>query len=253
MPVKKRNLTKENVEDVSTYEIRAAAKTLATGKMTLNKVQIKVKCFNEKQKQLKQLIEDNQIIMVSGPSGVGKTFFTLMMALHLMKTEPVYKQLTLIKSVTVIKGEELGFLPGDKNEKILPYMRSFTGNLDKIFKSKITTMDLLESEVIQFQPIAYIRGVNIDNEICIIDETQNIDVDTFKAIVTRIGSNSKFIFLGDTEQIDRKNKKESCFKKMMDIFEDDEHVGVLRFTKEDDCVRNPIIPHILDVLESNGI
>lgn len=253
MPVKKKNLTKENVEDVSIYEIKSSAKILNTGKITLNKVQIKVKCFNEKQKQLKQLIEDNQIIMVSGPSGVGKTFFTLMMALHLMKTEPIYKQLTLIKSVVVIKGEELGFLPGDKNEKILPYMRSFTGNLDKIFKSKQATLDLLESEVIQFQPIAYIRGVNIDNEICIIDETQNIDSDTFKAIITRIGSNSKFIFLGDTKQIDRKNKNESCFQRMMDIFKEDKHVGVIEFTKEDDCVRNPIIPHILDVLESNGI
>ena len=253
MPVKKKNLTKENVEDVSIYEMKSAAKTLATGKITLNKVQIKVKCFNEKQKQLKQLIEDKDIIMVSGPSGVGKTFFTLMMALHLMKTEPKYKQLTLIKSVTVIKGEELGFLPGDKNEKIFPYMRSFTGNLDKIFKSKQTTLDLIGSEIIQFQPIAYIRGVNIDSEICVIDETQNIDVDTYKAIVTRIGSNSKFIFLGDTKQIDRKNKKESCFQAIMDMFKDDELVGVLEFTKEDDCVRHPIIPHILEVLETNGI
>jgi phosphate starvation-inducible protein PhoH len=253
MAVKKRNLTKEDVEDVSIYEERSSEKQKKERQMTLNKVQIRVKCFNEKQKELKRLIEEKDIIIVNGPSGVGKTYFSLLMGLHLLKTEPRYKQLTLIKSVKAIDGEDLGYLPGDVNEKLGPIMESFSGNLEKIFGNSTTLPSLLEEEIIKFKPITYMRGVNIDNQICIIDETQNITPGHFKTIITRLGSNSKFIFLGDEEQIDLKDAKKSCLNRICKIFAEREEIGIQTNFVKEDCIRHPLIPIILDILRANGI
>lgn len=101
-------------------------------------------------------------------------------------------------------------------------------------------------------PIAYIRGLSIDNSIVIVDEAQNIDKHTFKTIITRIGTNSKYIFLGDVEQIDRKSKKESCLQEVLEIFQDSDIIGTVKF-EDSDCVRNPIIPVILEELRKHNI
>jgi phosphate starvation-inducible PhoH-like protein len=101
-------------------------------------------------------------------------------------------------------------------------------------------------------PLAYIRGLSIDDAIVIIDEAQNIDTHTFKTIMTRIGTNSKYIFLGDIEQIDRKRKEDSCLERVLEIFSASDYVGTVAFDDED-CVRNPIIPKILWELRQHGI
>jgi phosphate starvation-inducible PhoH-like protein len=165
-----------------------------------------------------------------------------------MKTEPKYKKLILVKSVQTIKGEEIGFLPGTMEEKMAPYMWSFTGNLDKIFEDKATTQQFMQKGTIEIAPIAYIRGVTQDNCIVVIDETQNMTKHMFKTVSTRIGKNCKMIFLGDVEQIDRSNPKESCLYKVFDKFKPVNFVGTVEFNKSE-CVRNPIIPKILDVLD----
>jgi phosphate starvation-inducible PhoH-like protein len=104
--------------------------------------------------------------------------------------------------------------------------------------------------MIEIMPIAYVRGLSIDDSIVIIDEAQNIDTHTFKTIITRIGYNSKYIFLGDTEQVDRKNN--SCLAQVLDIFKDSDYIGTLEF-EDSDCVRNPIIPKILEELRFYSI
>ena len=96
-------------------------------------------------------------------------------------------------------------------------------------------------------PISYTRGISIDNSIVLIDETQNLSFKTFKTLITRIGRNSKYILMGDTEQIDRKYANESPLGTMYEVFEDMDEIGTVEFTDED-CVRNPIIPKILDKL-----
>lgn len=251
---KKKNLTKDDIEDVSTYESYAKSTNgngngASTG-IRFNDVQVKVKCLNEKQKLLKTAIETNEMVISIGPAGTGKTFLSLVTALHLMKTQPVYKRLILVKSLVVIKGEEVGFLPGPLEEKIAPYMYSFTGNLDKIFGSKFTTISLIEKGVIEFAPLAYVRGVTIDDAIVIIDETQNMELGTFKTIATRIGKNCKMIFLGDVEQIDRKDPKESCLQRVYNRYIQKDFVGTVQFSDSiDDQVRNPIITKILEALK----
>lgn len=110
----------------------------------------------------------------------------------------------------------------------------------------------MEKKLIQILPLAYVRGLSIDDSIVIIDEAQNLDTHTFKTIITRIGENSKYIFLGDTEQVDRKYKHESCLETVLEIFKDSDIIGTIEFTDED-CVRNPIIPKILTLLRNNNI
>ena len=128
---------------------------------------------------------------------------------------------------------------------------SYMWNIDKICGMN-SSQELLNKGLLDVLPLAYIRGLSIDDSIVIIDESQNLDPHTFKSIITRIGDNSKYIFLGDTEQVDRRKKNESCLQQVLDIFEGDKLIGTLQFTDED-CVRNPIIPKILNKLRENGI
>ena len=204
---------------------------------------------NEKQQELIDLIKKKEITIVSGPSGTGKTYVTLATALSLLGE--TYKRIILVKSVTTIPGEEIGFLKGDMEQKMEPFVMSYMWNIDKICGPD-SSNTLLTKKLIEILPIAYIRGLSIDNSIVIIDEAQNIDNHTFKSIVTRIGDQSKYILLGDTEQIDRKKKNDSCLQQVLDIFAEDELIGTMIFTDED-CVRNPIIPKVLNKLRENGI
>ena len=110
----------------------------------------------------------------------------------------------------------------------------------------------MDKKLIEVLPLAYVRGLSIDNAVVIIDEAQNIDRHTFKTLISRIGDNSKYIFLGDVEQIDRKNKKESCLEEVLGIFRKSPIVGTVRFD-DSDCVRNPIIPEILQELRLHNI
>jgi len=243
---KQKNLSKEDLEDVSTFGDFARKKiSLQPDKISIQSIPIKVKCLNEKQKDLKKAIEEKDVVIANGFPGSGKTYISLLTALHLLKTEPKYERLVLIKSLQVIKGEEVGFLPGSLDEKIEPYMYSFTSNLDKIL-SKPINKSLRGQGIIEIFPIAYLRGTTQDSCIVIIDETQNIDLHTFKTIITRIGSNCKMIFLGDADQIDRK-KSESCLLRVSQLFKDVDFVGSVTFT-ETDSVRNPLIPKLLDIL-----
>lgn len=177
------------------------------------------------------------------------TYVALATALSLLG--PVYKKVILVKSVTPIPGEEIGFLKGGMEQKMEPFVMSYMWTIDKICGPD-SSKDLMNKKIIEVLPLTYIRGLSIDNSIVIIDETQNIDDLTFKTIMTRIGENSKYIFLGDTEQVDRKHKNESCLATVLEIFSDSDLIGTMEFNDED-CVRNPIIPKILAKLRSNNI
>ena len=124
-------------------------------------------------------------------------------------------------------------------------MFSFYINLEKlILKSSIE--QLISQDIIRPFPLAYMRGASLDDCIIIIDETQNITVDNIRTIMTRIGSNSKLIILGDVNQIDLKNKNESSLRVILDIFQNVENIGIVKMSEDDVNVRNPIIKIIED-------
>lgn len=204
---------------------------------------------NDKQIELVNSIKTKEVTFVTGASGCGKTYVSLATALNLLDNK--YKRIVLIKSVTPLPGEDIGYIPGDFLEKMAPFLYSFTGNIDKLCGFKASE-ELIRKNLIEVQPLAFIRGINIDNAIVILDEAQNLSNHIFKSVITRIGTDSKYIVLGDVEQIDRKVKDTSCLQKMVDIFRDSDFIGTVEFGPED-CVRNPIIPRILDKLREKGI
>lgn len=205
-----------------------------------------IKCKNSRQKEFLKCIEDHEVTICTGIAGSGKTFLACYQALKMLEKNQIEK-IVLVKSVTTIPDEEVGFLPGDIHEKLDPFMISFYGNIDKIIGEE-WRKQLVGQGKIQVQPLAFIRGINIDNSIVILDECQNLTVNTFKSIITRIGQGSKYIIMGDTEQIDIRRKSQSVLSKLTELFHESDLVGTIKFTDED-CVRNPIIPYLLDKIK----
>ena len=203
----------------------------------------------KRQQEFVELIENNEVIIAKGVPGTGKTYVALATALDLLGD--TYKRIILVKSVTPLPGEEIGFMPGAMEQKMEPFLMSYTWNIDKICGDG-AAKSLIEKKLVQILPLAFVRGLSIDNSIVIVDEAQNIDSHTFKTIMTRIGDNSKYIFLGDPEQVDRKKQDESCLNTVIRLFGDTNLMGTIEFT-DADCVRNPIIPKILTILRDNNI
>lgn len=205
-----------------------------------------LKCMNQRQKDFVHSIEKKEITICTGLAGSGKTYVALSVALKMLEKNQI-KQIVLVKLVQPLPEEELGILPGDMYEKMEPFMMSFFGNIDKIIGPE-ERKRLVREEKIVIQPLAYVRGINIDESCVILDETQNLSVNVFKSIITRIGKDSKYIIMGDTEQIDMKRREKSALSKIIKLFENDDVIGVVEF-QPDDCVRNPIIPHLLEKIK----
>lgn len=210
-------------------------------------IPVNLKCKTENQKKFVNLIQDKEIVIAAGFAGCGKTFLSCAKALLLLKANPKYRKIILIKSVTELKGESIGFLKGEMDAKIGPFMESFKDNFRKLIGGAATN-SLHEMGLIEIQPLAFIRGRTFDNAVIIIDEAQNISLDNMKTILTRIGENSKIIVIGDTKQIDLKDKRESSLLQIMDKFGKHPFFGVTTFEKSDQ-VRNPIINVIEEVFD----
>ena len=215
----------------------------------LQTMKINVKCKTENQKKLVNSIKENEITIVSGLPGSGKTFLSCAEALKLIKTRPKYKRIVLVKSITPLKNEEIGHLPGNLEEKMAPIMESFTDNIRKLI-GKTRMEKLIELGVIEIVPIAFARGRSIDNSIILIDEAQNISLDNIRTLMTRIGDNSKMVIMGDVKQKDIRNKKDSSLEVVLEKFRDIEGFGCVELRDPEDVVRNPIIKKVEDVFDS---
>ena len=221
--------------------------SIAKVKFDISKIlptEIKIVAKNESQRKLINSIKNNEITICIGKAGTGKTFVTLAFALSLLrKTNNRYKRIYLIKSVTTLKGEELGFLKGDLNEKFDPFMWSYYINMEKVILES-SLKDLINREIIRPFPLAYMRGASFDDCIIIADEMQNVSIDNSRTLLTRIGSNAKLILLGDMNQIDMKNKNDSSLETISNLFDNYDEIGVIRMDETDTNVRNPIIDKI---------
>jgi phosphate starvation-inducible PhoH-like protein len=237
----KKKLNRAEIEDamlgdMSEYVANVQEQQRKNG---LDGIKVEIKCKTKNQKVLVDELRKREIVVCSGLPGTGKTYLSCAVALELLKKDSRFKKIYIIKSVTTLKDEEIGFLKGNVKEKMEPFMFSFMHNFEKIIGTDALIW-LRANGLIQELPIAYMRGINIDNAIAIIDEAQNISVDNIRTIMTRLGTDSKMIFLGDTKQIDMKKKEESSLQFVIDNFSDVEAVGTVVLT-EDDVVRNPLI------------
>ena len=156
----------------------------------VQKLRVELKCKNEPQKNFTNLIDESTITICAGPAGTGKTYIACAKALKLLKMDTRYNKIILVKSVTELEGESIGYLKGDLKEKMYQYMLSFIDNFNKIIGEELTTK-MMDMNIIQILPLTYIRGRSIDNSIIIIDESQNISLKNMRSTLTRIGENSK--------------------------------------------------------------
>jgi len=212
-------------------------------------ISINVKCKSNNQKKLVNSIKQNEITICSGFAGSGKTFLSCAEALKLIKSRPKYKRIVLVKSITSLKNEEIGHLPGTLKEKMAPIMESFTDNIRKLI-GRTRLQKLVELGVIEILPIAFARGRSIDNSIILIDEAQNISLDNIRTLMTRIGNDSKMVIMGDVKQKDIRNKKDSSLEVVLEKFRDIEGFGCVELRDPEDVVRNPIIKKVEDVFDS---
>lgn len=127
-----------------------------------------IKCKNQRQKEFLNSIDSHEVTICNGLAGSGKTYVALYYALKALEKGQCEK-IVLVKSVTTLDQEDIGFLPGDIQQKMDPFLYSYYGNIDKIIGEE-WRKKLVKEGKIQVQPLAYIRGINIDNAICIIDE-----------------------------------------------------------------------------------
>lgn len=233
----------EVIEEISRKNKDVIFNKKQYAEMMLKKVNLK--CKNQKQKEFIHLIDNNEITVCIGDSGVGKSYLSIAKALELLKdSENGFDRLYIITPIVEIE-ESIGYLKGSLTEKMDPYLYSIYYLIDKIV-GEDTRKKLVDSELIKPLCTSYLRGVNIDNAILLVDEAQNMSVKGIKTLLTRIGYNSKFIISGDINQIDRfKKAGESGLKYIFDKLNGIEGIGFIEFGLED-IVRNPIIGKMLN-------
>ena len=204
-----------------------------------------VKAKTAGQKQYFQVAGKNDICFAIGPAGTGKTYLAVAFAVSALK-KGVVKRIVLARPA-VEAGESLGFLPGDFQEKIDPYLRPLYDALDDMIPSE-KLKGYLEKRVIEIVPLAYMRGRTLNNAFVILDEAQNATDIQMKMFLTRLGANSKAIITGDITQIDLPSKTKSGLIQAKDILSGITGVGFVYFDKED-VVRHKLVKDIIDAYD----
>lgn len=197
------------------------------------------------QKKYLEAIRDNSITFGVGPAGTGKTYLAVAMAVKSFKAHEVTK--IILTRPAVEAGEKLGFLPGDLQNKVDPYLRPLYDGLFDMLGAD-TFQKLMEKGLIEVAPLAYMRGRTLDDAFIILDEAQNTTPEQMKMFLTRMGVNSKVIVTGDVTQIDLPDKQRSGLVDALKILEGIEDIAQVYFS-EKDVVRHRLVQEIVHAYE----
>ena len=177
-----------------------------------------------------------------GDAGTGKTYIAVAAAVEALLSDKV-QRIVLIRPA-VEAGEKLGFLPGDLSQKVDPYLRPLYDGLYEMLGIEKTSK-LIEKEVIEVAPLAYLRGRTLNNSFIIMDESQNTTVEQMKMVLTRIGFGSQAVINGDLTQVDLPKHISSGLDHVIHVLKDTNGIGITRFSSND-VVRHPLVRKIID-------
>lgn len=207
-----------------------------------------VKCKTVGQKKYVDLLKKKTITFGVGPAGTGKTYLAVAVAVNAFKAKQVDK--IILTRPAVEAGEKLGFLPGDLQEKVNPYLRPLYDSLQEMLGAE-TFAKMMERGTIEIAPLAYMRGRTLNNAYVILDEAQNTTREQIKMFLTRLGEGGKMIVTGDLTQIDLPKGINSGLKHAVRILKDIDDIGIIRLTDKD-VVRHPLVQQIVKAYEQNN-
>lgn len=199
------------------------------------------------QKRYIKSIEKNHIVFGIGPAGTGKTYLAIAMAVKALKEKTVNR--IILTRPAIEAGEKLGFLPGDLQEKVDPYLRPLYDGLNDMLGQEVFQRHM-EKGIIEVAPLAYMRGRTLENSFIILDEAQNTTPEQMKMFLTRFGFGSKAVITGDVTQIDLPRDKSSGLKQVEAVLNGIEGLDFIRLT-ESDVVRHPIVTQIILAYEKS--
>ena len=205
----------------------------------------KIKISSKSQEAFFNAIKSNDLVFSIGASGSGKTFLAIAAALHYLDAG-LMKKIVLVRPA-VEAGENLGFLPGDLSQKIDPYLRPMYDALNTIMETRLLN-SMIDNNIIEVAPLAYMRGRTLNNSFIILDEAQNSTKEQMKMFLTRLGKNSKAIITGDITQIDLPNAF-SGLVHVIPLIKSIPGVGVCEFS-EQDVLRHPLVRKIIKAYEA---
>ena len=221
--------------------------TLEGGVVAITARGKQIKCKTVGQKSYVDAIKKNTVVFGVGPAGTGKTYLAVCMAVSAFKSRQVEK--IILTRPAVEAGEKLGFLPGDLQTKVDPYLRPLYDALQELLGLE-TYGKLMERGAIEVAPLAYMRGRTLSNAFIILDEAQNTTKEQMKMFLTRMGEGSKMVVTGDVTQIDLDGKASGLVHSTK-ILEDVEGIAVCRLTAKD-VVRHPLVMRIIRAYEKDS-
>lgn len=197
------------------------------------------------QKRYVDAIKNNTIVLGIGPAGTGKTYLAVAMAVKAFREHKVRK--IILTRPAVEAGEKLGFLPGDLQDKVDPYLRPLYDALFDMFGAE-SFGRYMEKGIIEVAPLAYMRGRTLDEAFIILDEAQNTTSEQIKMFLTRLGNESRMVITGDITQIDLPDAKKSGLVEAVKILKGIDDIEIHRFT-EKDVVRHKLVQDIIKAYE----
>lgn len=206
---------------------------------------IKPKSAN--QRKLVEASYNNDLVFALGPAGTGKTYIAVALAIRALKNKEVRR--IIITRPAVEAGENLGFLPGDLQEKLDPYLRPIYDALSDMVPSEKLKF-YQETRVIEIAPLAYMRGRTLHDAFVLLDEAQNTTSEQIKMFLTRMGPNSKVIITGDETQVDLPSRQQSGLRESLKVLKDVKGIGVVKLGGKD-VMRHKLVKSIIEAYEKS--
>lgn len=204
-----------------------------------------VKCRTFGQKRYMEAIDKNTVVFAIGPAGTGKTYLAMAKAVVALKNKVVSR--IILTRPAVEAGEKLGFLPGDLQSKVDPYLRPLYDALYE-FMGPDAYHKMVENGTIEVAPLAYMRGRTLSDSFIILDEAQNCSMEQLKMFLTRFGEGSKVVVTGDVTQIDLPEERKSGLKRISEILSSVEGIAVVELSNKD-VVRHKLVKDIVKAFE----